>query len=49
MGYRTVKLSVCNRCAHEWLARGQRKPVMCPRCKSTYWDDDKPKRKSTRG
>lgn len=28
----------CKRCEHEWNARSERKPVQCPRCKSTRWD-----------
>ncbi len=28
----------CERCGHEWNARSERKPVQCPRCKSTRWD-----------
>lgn len=28
----------CERCEHEWNARSERKPVQCPRCKSTRWD-----------
>ncbi len=29
----------CIRCTHEWTSRGkERKPVMCPRCKSKYWN-----------
>jgi hypothetical protein len=34
MGFR------CERCAHEWLARGRKgkQPRICPKCKSAYWD-----------
>lgn len=31
----------CLRCEHEWLGRGQKKPVQCPRCKSPYWDKER--------
>jgi predicted Zn-ribbon and HTH transcriptional regulator len=33
MGYR------CERCSHEWIPRdAERAPVVCPKCKSPYWD-----------
>jgi hypothetical protein len=37
MGFR------CERCAHEWLARGRegKQPRTCPKCKSAYWDKHK--------
>jgi len=28
----------CRKCHHTWHSRIQRKPVQCPRCKSTSWD-----------
>ena len=28
----------CLRCGHTWHARSERRPVQCPRCKSTSWD-----------
>lgn len=31
----------CARCGHEWVARSARKPTMCPRCKSPYWDRER--------
>ena len=34
----------CKRCGHEWNPRKPGvKPVVCPKCKSPYWD--KPRRK----
>jgi len=43
----------CERCSHEWLPRVtleelksgkiKEKPIICPKCKSPYWD--KPKKK----
>lgn len=33
----------CERCAHTWIPRKKAKPVICPRCKSPYWD--RPRRK----
>ena len=33
IGYR------CERCRHEWVPRSpNRKPRVCPKCKSPYWD-----------
>ena len=36
----TIKGYRCNRCGHEWVPRGDTKPVVCPnkQCKSPYWD-----------
>jgi predicted Zn-ribbon and HTH transcriptional regulator len=28
----------CERCSHEWLPRNKVKPVICPKCKSAYWN-----------
>jgi len=32
----------CERCLHEWVPRkksdGENKPIVCPECKSPYWD-----------
>lgn len=37
-----VKLEVdgyqCERCGHEWIARGTEEPRVCPKCKSPYWN-----------
>ena len=33
-----MKLLKCNKCGHEWLPRIiGKKPVLCPSCKSKYW------------
>jgi hypothetical protein len=29
---------VCERCKHKWFPRRKSKPVICPKCKSPYWD-----------
>lgn len=35
----------CERCGHEWVPRGAKKPKVCPKCKSPYWDTPRrPKR-----
>ena len=28
----------CERCGHEWITRTEESPVVCPKCKSPYWD-----------
>ena len=32
----------CNRCGLDWLPRIEGRPAMCPRCKSRYWDQERP-------
>lgn len=29
---------LCERCDHTWISRIIDKPVVCPKCKSPYWD-----------
>lgn len=31
----------CERCKHTWIPRDKRKPLVCPKCKSPYWDRKK--------
>jgi predicted Zn-ribbon and HTH transcriptional regulator len=33
----------CERCSHIWISRNGRteSPVVCPRCKSPYWNKPK--------
>lgn len=31
----------CKRCNHAWYPRAQKKPVLCPKCKSPYWNRDR--------
>jgi len=34
----------CKRCNHRWWPRNPEvKPVLCPSCKSKYWDEDRKK------
>jgi len=35
-----IKLTIleCNRCHHTWIPRSQKKPKVCPKCNSPYWD-----------
>jgi len=28
----------CERCSHEWPPRKNTAPVVCPKCKSPYWN-----------
>ncbi len=35
-----VKIFICKRCDHDWASRLD-KPMICPKCKSPYWDKDK--------
>ncbi len=38
-----VKGYKCERCDHKWIPRKKEYPILCPNCKSAYWD--KPARK----
>jgi len=43
MGDITLKGYICERCAHKWVPRekSKKRPVVCPKCKSPYWDKKK--------
>ena len=28
----------CERCGHKWITRSEEIPIVCPKCKSPYWD-----------
>ncbi len=28
----------CERCGHKWITRSDELPIVCPKCKSPYWD-----------
>ena len=34
----TLKGYQCERCNHKWAPRDDKKPIVCPKCKSPYWD-----------
>lgn len=34
----TMKGYQCTRCNHTWVPRDEGKPMVCPKCKSPYWD-----------
>ena len=39
-----LKIYKCKRCGHEWAGRKTAdgdKPMMCPKCRSAYWDRDR--------
>jgi len=36
-----LKQNKCKRCGHEWVQRILTKPVLCPRCKSPGWDNER--------
>lgn len=36
-----MKKDKCKRCGHTWFRRTPKKPVLCPSCKSKYWDEDR--------
>lgn len=38
-----MKKVKCLRCRHKWIQRVE-KPVVCPKCKSPYWDKEKTKK-----
>ena len=31
----------CKRCAHKWILRTDKEPLVCPKCKSPYWDKER--------
>lgn len=37
----------CKRCKHKWFPRKEEKPIICPRCKSPYWNKLKKSPKET--
>ena len=36
-----MKQNKCLRCEYEWESRLERKPKVCPKCKSYFWDKEK--------
>lgn len=38
MEEKTITIKQCTRCGHEWFPRTPEKPMVCPKCKSPYWD-----------
>ena len=44
MGNITLKGYICERCKHKWVPRDNKKPMVCPKCKSPYWDKKRKER-----
>jgi len=42
IGKAMIERVKCKRCDMEWLPRIEGRPAMCPRCKSRYWDQERP-------
>lgn len=38
---KNVTVYKCERCTHEWQKRGKEEPLICPKCKSAYWNRPK--------
>ena len=34
----TIRQQECLRCGHSWWPRSTERPIICPNCKSPYWD-----------
>jgi len=32
------RIRKCLKCGHEWLPRKKQEPIICPNCKSYYWN-----------
>jgi len=43
MKNKTIEKTYCKRCGYEWYPRVTSKPVMCPACKTRYWDIERKK------
>ena len=37
----TVWECKCERCGHNWITRKEELPLICPKCKTPYWDKPK--------
>ena len=33
-----IEKQKCKRCKYEWFPRSEKKPKVCPKCNSPYWD-----------
>jgi len=45
----TIEGYECERCGHEWIPRTKIRfnPIICPKCKSPYWN--KPRKSNRQG
>ncbi len=39
----------CERCQHKWITRSEELPIVCPNCKSPYWNKPKNKKINIKG
>jgi len=39
-----IEIWVCKRCGHRWANRKAQKPIICPKCKTPYWDKERQKK-----
>lgn len=39
-----ITIKVCLRCGHDWASK-QEQPMVCPACKSPYWNTPKKDKK----
>ena len=42
----TLKGYRCERCDHTWVPREEDVPLVCPKCKSPYWNKPRKLKKS---
>ena len=42
----TVEGYKCKRCEHEWIPRNKDLPLVCPKCKSPYWNKPRKREKT---
>ncbi|MBU0466418.1 MAG: hypothetical protein KKD94_00845 [Nanoarchaeota archaeon] len=38
MGIIKIQAYECERCSHIWPSRKKQIPIVCPKCKSPYWN-----------
>lgn len=43
-----MKQLQCLRCLHKWYPRSPKKPIMCPKCKTLYWETERKNANSKR-
>lgn len=39
----TLKGYKCERCGHMWVPKGEGTPMVCPNCKTPYWQTPRKK------
>jgi len=44
-----VKGYRCERCGHKWIPRNKQLPIICPKCKSPYWNKPRKIKNKKRG